>query len=1106
MIKNIKILIFILPIILSFRVCYGETPLSEKLFQSWRWASYDIKDGLFSNNVLCITEANDKTIWALTDKGLNYFDGFQWIQAHPYIYNSTSSVLLSYGKESILAINHQRIFIFDKQHKDSLIIYYKGKELEIHEMSSIYNNIFLFKTNINGEWKFFSYNISNYNLEEIYIPQIYCETLKKYYSNFRNFENGIVGLINDNGIYLYKEGKFLRNCYNFDKHNDFPYLMRGVYNDKDKIFFSIVKPEKNIGLWEYNFKTSTSKQILPYKDYTSLVIYDKSNYILFNGSDITDIFENNHIINLKKNLIELESPQFVFVSSNKNLWISGVQGIKFCNLSSNKWNYISLNKSSGSKEVNEIIDAQNGEKLVASASGVFSIDKYNTQFKELNKKALFLTGLQEDKNRNLWMSSGGTFTGTLFYDRIKKQIKFYNETNGFNAKNIHKIFKDSKERLWFLVLNASLDTNANSLICYDNSTFIEYGSKDGLKCERFYSMCENSKGELFFGGVEGIFKFDEKSFTKVCNPYGIVRPEVFVMACSKNDEIYFASRDSKIMKYANGKAELVDILDSAKIDKVWDMEFDKKGALWISSKAGIYRYFNECVAHIDKAQGLLKSYVWAIQIDSNKAYFGVNGSDLHQLNFDEINYPAPRIVVEPPFTQERFASFSWSVFPFYNEQIKSEVKVRYKIDNEEWHFWNTKRTCSFSGLSAGKHIFYIQSMNFFGELDGAVYQIEFYIPPPIYARSEFYVPVAFSFALVCGMIIAYQRKRLAYIRNLTKINSNMDALLSNTPDALILLNKNGEIELFNNSAFNKLQLFYSSEIEIGSSFIKFLDEKRRELWIDYFRKALQGNSFNIDFTIEKDQKNHYFESLYFPIFVKNEIVGVGLFIRLITERIEMENKIKSSLREKEILLKEIHHRVKNNLLVVSNLLGLHTFANLDIKTLEVIENARSRIISMSLIHESLYKEDNLEQINFGDYSKTLLESIKQSYKNKDCSVSSNIDAPINLQLSTAMTCGLILNELAMNSFKYAFKNRESGIIRIQLKKDNEYLYFEYSDDGDGLPDDYESSKSPSLGMFLIKELAQNQLNGTLEIINKPGLTYKIKFKNVEQKTLVSPIL
>ncbi len=200
------------------------------------------------------------------------------------------------------------------------------------------------------------------------------------------------------------------------------------------------------------------------------------------------------------------------------------------------------------------------------------------------------------------------------------------------------------------------------------------------------------------------------------------------------------------------------------------------------------------------------------------------------------------------------------------------------------------------------------------------------------------------------------------------------------------------------------------------------------------------------------------------------------------------------LSEKDVLLKEVHHRVKNNLQVISSLLNLQSGYIKDPVALQVFVESRNRVRSMALIHEKLYQSQDLSRIDFEDYIKTLSNGLLAGFAGKKSAIRIEVDVEkIMLPVDAAVPCGLIVNELVTNCFKYAFAPEAGGQIRISMKRsDDAHLHLSVSDDGVGFPKDLDFRNTESLGMQLVITLSE-QLEGTIHLQNGVGTTFEISF-------------
>ncbi|MDZ8104042.1 MAG: PAS domain S-box protein [Nostoc sp. DedQUE12a] len=219
----------------------------------------------------------------------------------------------------------------------------------------------------------------------------------------------------------------------------------------------------------------------------------------------------------------------------------------------------------------------------------------------------------------------------------------------------------------------------------------------------------------------------------------------------------------------------------------------------------------------------------------------------------------------------------------------------------------------------------------------------------------------------------------------------------------------------------------------------------------------------------------------------------------ISDRKHSQEQIKASLLEKEVLLKEIYHRVKNNLQVISSLLNLQSGYIKDKEDLVIFQQSQQRIASIALIHEKLYQSQDLARINFREYTQDLVVSLLTAYEvNEDAiAVKINIDEDILLSLDTAIPCSLIIHELVSNSLKYAFPTGRKGSIYIELHpSDGNNFILKVSDDGVGLPSDFDLKKIASLGLQLVDALTY-QLAGTIDIKGENGVECRLIFPFIQ---------
>ena len=325
-------------------------------------------------------------------------------------------------------------------------------------------------------------------------------------------------------------------------------------------------------------------------------------------------------------------------------------------------------------------------------------------------------------------------------------------------------------------------------------------------------------------------------------------------------------------------------------------------------------------------------------------------------------------------------------------------------------------------------------------------------------------------------------------------------IFENASDEIVYVDTTGKIIDVNKKSEEILG--YRREEIIGKNFAEFgfLGEESVRRMIELFRNVIvNGNPIPVNSVeLELRHKNgtKILAEVNTQLIMRNgRVEGILSIVRDVTERKQAEEKTRASLREKEILLQEIHHRVKNNLQVISSLLNLQSKYIHDIQYKEMLRECQNRIKSMAIIHEKLYQSENLAEINFEEYIRSLVQGLLHSYKVNKNKVTVAIDVgDVLLSIDTAIPCGLIVNELVSNSLKHAFPEGRSGEIGIALHSRDNCVELMVSDNGVGIPENFDFKTSETLGLRLVTILAEDQLDGEITLNRTRGTEFCITFE------------
>lgn len=326
-------------------------------------------------------------------------------------------------------------------------------------------------------------------------------------------------------------------------------------------------------------------------------------------------------------------------------------------------------------------------------------------------------------------------------------------------------------------------------------------------------------------------------------------------------------------------------------------------------------------------------------------------------------------------------------------------------------------------------------------------------------------------------------------------------LVSNLKDlGMSLVSRDGQILLWNQGA-ERLTGHRAQDV-VGERLSRLLYTPDNEVDLALRRAASDGHAGILGWTDHKNGKAFWGEtSIHAVRGEKGETLGFSVVLRDFTERKKADEKLQSSLQEKEVMLKEIHHRVKNNLQVISSLLRLQSEKARDTDSMSLFKDSQERVHSMAMVHEYLYQSKDLSRINFTAYVTSLVRNLSRAYgfPTTNDNLQVNVE-PIFLNLDTAIPCGLLLTELVSNALKYAYPPGQAGPVGVVFRSPAEGVYeLTVWDRGRGLPPDLDWESTTSLGLRLVHLLTE-QLHGQIRLEKKNGTRFIIQFKKPPEQT------
>ena len=848
------------------------------------------------------------------------------------------------------------------------------------------------------------------------------------------------------------------------------------------------------GIYEYNYTTKIKKRVSTLPQINSMCNDNQNKIWIASGNTLAFLFDG------KVNRVPLPSPgtygAINRIRYNKSglLYIGTENGLLIYNISSAKFIENEQTTLLRGKNVTDILFSSDKKTLISTRSGeLYVINSINENVRVFDQRNGLITGgifcIYQDLSGHIWIGSNGS--GLIRWR--SEAFTYYPETPGLSATDIFRFYEDSKQR----ILTGSYSMG---LFCYENGK-----SKPILNGNTLFvqpvAITEDQNNHLWVGHRTGASRLVNDRVVETLLPGKHVR----ALYADRKGNLWIGTwgdglfcYDGKTMQqFTEGKNQLPQNYIHAILE-------DRRGKIWIGTGAGLCSYDGKAFQTFSENYGLCNSYVGSLREDrqgniwthTDRCVSWFDGKRFHTISETEGLISNTTYFIEFDNQGRLWVGTN-----------KGVDRVQLEKDNKVKSVYHYTIKNGFRGIECNSRAVLKDHSGalWFGTIKGAIN----------YSPSSDKVINTTSNVYITDIKLFLEKTDWA-----TYGEGAVDWF--NLPQKITLPSDKNHLTFY----FTSLQLHnpqntrYEFMLSGFDSTWQPVTEINQITYSNlppgeyrFFVKG--GNADNVWnpnpagsalITILPPPppfwRSWWFFSILFCLLAAVLYYVFVVRARLLRKQREiLEQQIKERTQEisrqneeKSVMLKEIHHRVKNNLQVISSLLNLQAEGITDERVLTLFEDCRHRVNSMALIHEKMYQSHNLVNIDINSYIDELMHSLVDAYDtDKTIHLKTDVEN-LPFRIDTIVSLGLILNEIISNAMKYAFRGLAEGTIMVTLQKtgDNEYL-LEAGDNGIGLPANFNLDKASSLGMQLIVMLSE-QLSGTVEMLPTQGTIYRIQFR------------
>jgi PAS domain S-box-containing protein len=770
----------------------------ENLQDTWRWTTFSTESGLPSNAVYDVLETQNGVVWASTARGLAWYDGYFWhaVGADQGLPAEQITLLMADRDTSVLVIMGRRLFTGNRDHFAEIAVDQDTTRTPFTSGAVLPTGRSLLLT---------SDGTAYVRDGELLLPAPRMNTsTHTTITSIAAQPSGRILVNTSHGLFA-GDGREWTCVLGFGE--EVLELAHFAENARKDGAAWVQHPRDQIGLWVWN-RGGPPRRL---REETTPA---RPHVILGQNGEVVQIDEVGAIQIHRNDRPDLTLPApSAFVGStftrfrpNGDLWVGGSNGLHLCRLTSTRWEYIRPMAVRPASAVLELLRRRDGSLWVGTTDGI-EIHTPDGGAQLLTSAGGYqlrvITGLAEDGDGAVWVTSGFSFTGALRFDG--RSWRHFGAADGLDERLYHRIATDRSTGLWFLGLENGLSServqfHRSGVFRLEGSAFTMWGSDHEPLRRSVYGFAEAPDGSYWFATGRGLSRWSHGTWDLWTAREGLRSERVFTVAAAPDGCVWFGDQAHGLGVLQKGNIHYYTTADGLVNDGVWEVKAEPSGRVWATTRTGATSYYNGVWNSFTYASGLNHTALWPVLIEGSAISFGTVGGGVATVHVENDLSHLPEVRIDPPLIQGSRVRVHWQVNAWWGEQPQGGLESRFRLDDGPWSGWSTLREADFASVDRGYHVFTLQVKNQDGITPEKVTTVPFTLERSFFLRPLVLVVTALIL-VASGLLLWYVLRRYRRHRLELRLSEQTSlALLNASTDPSYLLDADGRILAMNHAA------------------------------------------------------------------------------------------------------------------------------------------------------------------------------------------------------------------------------------------------------------------------------------------------------------------